>query len=178
VVAGEARGRKLEAPPGRHTRPTADRVREAVFNALTSLDVVDGARVVDLFAGSGAMGIEALSRGAASATFVESDARAAATIERNLATTGLPGGTLVRADAPRWLETRGEMFDLALIDPPYTFAEWPRLLAALDSEFAVLESDRPLEPGLGWRVLRQKQYGSTVVAIVAAQSGPSERVTA
>src|SRR5438093_104252 len=99
VVAGTARGRRLQAPPGRDVRPTSDRVREAVFSSLASLDVIEGATVADLFAGSGAMGVEALSRGAASATFVDSSAAAVAAIRANLADTGLAGtATVVRAD--------------------------------------------------------------------------------
>ncbi len=89
VVAGIAGGRRIQTPAGRQLRPTSERVREAVFSSLWSLGVLDGARVLDLFAGSGAMGIEALSRGAGSATFVEADPVAAKTIEANLAATGL-----------------------------------------------------------------------------------------
>src|SRR5688500_6095905 len=103
VVGGSAGGRRLRAPAGRSTRPTADRVREAMFNSLGSLDAVVGARVLDLFAGSGALGIEALSRGAAAATFVDSDARALAVVRANLDDTGLAGATLVRADALAFL---------------------------------------------------------------------------
>src|SRR5258706_7562012 len=88
VVSGTAKGRKLVAPAGRSTRPTSDRVREAIFSMLASLDALEGAIVVDLFAGSGALGIEALSRGAAHATFYELDREAVAAIETNLATTG------------------------------------------------------------------------------------------
>src|SRR5258705_6256920 len=98
VVAGELRGRRLVAPAAATTRPTTDRVREAVFNALGSLDVVVGARVLDLFAGSGALGIEALSRGAAAATFVDTSPKAIETVQANLAATGLTG-TLISADA-------------------------------------------------------------------------------
>ena len=91
VVAGTAGGRKLQAPPGRDIRPTSDRVREAVFSSLDSMGAVGGASVVDLFCGSGSLGIEALSRGAASATFVDNDPAAIATVRANLAATGLDG---------------------------------------------------------------------------------------
>ncbi|MFN2506284.1 MAG: RsmD family RNA methyltransferase, partial [Acidimicrobiales bacterium] len=91
VVAGLAGGRRLQAPEGRSIRPTSERVREAVFASLGSLGAVQGARVLDLFAGSGALGIEALSRGARSATFVDSDLRAVAAIRANLAAVGLVG---------------------------------------------------------------------------------------
>jgi 16S rRNA (guanine966-N2)-methyltransferase len=167
VIAGTAKGRRLGAPAGDTTRPTADRVREATFNALTSLAAVDGT-VLDLFAGSGALGIEALSRGAASATFVDTDARAIAAVRANLEATGLDGrATIVRNDALRFLASRPERFDLALLDPPYTFADadWAGLLAALDADVAVLESDREVAVPAPWQVLRSKRYGGTVVAI-------------
>jgi 16S rRNA (guanine966-N2)-methyltransferase len=166
VVAGVARGRRLEAPGGSGTRPTADRVREATFNALGSLGVVEGARVLDLFAGSGALGIEALSRGASAVTFVDDDARALATVRRNLAATGLAAGaTVVRADALRF---DGGPFELALLDPPYAFDDeaWQALLMTLDADVAVLESDRELPLPEPWRLLRAKRYGGTVVMIV------------
>jgi 16S rRNA (guanine966-N2)-methyltransferase len=167
VVAGTAKGRRLRAPAGDTTRPTADRVREATFNALTSLGALDGA-VLDLFAGSGALGIEALSRGAASATFVDADARAIAAVRANLEATGLDGrATVVRDDARRFLASRRARFDLALLDPPYTFADadWAGLLEVLDAGIAVLESDRDLALAPPWQVLRSKRYGGTVVAI-------------
>jgi 16S rRNA (guanine966-N2)-methyltransferase len=166
VVAGVARGRRLDAPEGSGTRPTADRVREATFNALGSLGVVEGARVLDLFAGSGALGIEALSRGAAAVTFVDNDARSLAAVRRNLDATGLAAGaTVVRGDALRF---EGGPFELALLDPPYAFddAAWDRLLTALDADVAVLESDREVPVPEPWRLLRAKRYGGTVVSIV------------
>ncbi len=104
IVAGSVRGRRLLAPPGRTTRPTSDRVREAVFNALGSMDALVDATVVDLFAGSGALGLEALSRGAARATFVESDRTAADVLRRNVAACGMEHrarvvcGDVARAD--------------------------------------------------------------------------------
>jgi 16S rRNA (guanine966-N2)-methyltransferase len=165
VVSGTARGRRLQAPAGRDTRPTSDRVREATFNALHSLGVVEGASVVDLFAGSGAMGIEALSRGAAGVTFVDRDPRAVATIRQNLARTGFTAtATVVRADAGDFL-AGVPRFDLAIVDPPYatTDEEWAGLLARLDAGVAVLESDRPVEPGPEWGIARVARYGDTVV---------------
>lgn len=121
VIAGTAKGRPLVAPTGRGTRPTADRVREAVFSSLQA--VVAGARVLDLYAGSGAMGIEALSRGAGAATFVERDRRACTTIRDNLATTRLDDGAAVVARDVRSalldLVAAGQTFDLVFVDPPY-----------------------------------------------------------
>jgi 16S rRNA (guanine966-N2)-methyltransferase len=168
VVAGVAKGRKLTAPDGDRTRPTSDRVREAIFNALFSLDdAVTDARVVDLFAGTGALGIEALSRGATSVTFVERDRRALAALEHNLSHTALGAqATVVRADALDWLAAVADGFDLALCDPPYDFAAWSELLARLPSPLAVLESDRPLDTFEGWEVVRTRRYGGTVVSIV------------
>lgn len=176
VVAGSARGRRLTTPPGAATRPTADRVREATFNALGSLGAVEGAAVLDLFAGSGAMGIEALSRGAASATFVDSDARALAAVRANLDATDLAGrASVVRADAFRWLRGAGP-FDLAVLDPPYATDDgaWAQLLGALDAEVAVLESDREVSLPEGWGILRSRSYGGSVV-VLARTNRPAER---
>jgi 16S rRNA (guanine966-N2)-methyltransferase len=134
VIAGTARGIRLEAP-GPGTRPLSDRVKQTLF-AILEPDL-PGARVLDLFAGSGAAGIEALSRGAAAATFVEHDAGAARVIAANLARTHLggPGATVVRDDGIRWLRRRadaaGQPFDLVVLDPPYARADL--LIAALEA---------------------------------------------
>jgi 16S rRNA (guanine966-N2)-methyltransferase len=168
VVAGEFRGRRLAAPRGARTRPTADRVREALFSMLGD---VSGARVLDLYAGSGALGIEALSRGAASAVFVERDPRAAAVIERNLTSLGLEEEVL-RRDAVRFLRAGTGTFDLVFCDPPYDSGS--RLagplaehLPALTSEDAriVTESDKrnPLE--LPFPLVTERTYGDTRIAI-------------
>ncbi|MGH9246029.1 MAG: 16S rRNA (guanine(966)-N(2))-methyltransferase RsmD [Acidimicrobiales bacterium] len=180
VVSGLAKGRRLVTPKGRDTSPTSDRVREAIFNALGSLDAVEGARVLDLFAGSGALGVEALSRGAAHATFVEKDDRAVASIWGNLVTTGFGEQASVTVnDAMTWLARRpgSGPFDLALADPPYAFADWGRLLdelAGLSVAIAVLESDRQIDPGANWQVVRVKRYGSTVVTIIRRRSSDPE----
>jgi 16S rRNA (guanine966-N2)-methyltransferase len=153
-------------------------VREAVFNALGSMDVVEGARVLDLFAGSGALGIEALSRGAAHATFVERDDRVVPLIWTNLVTTGLADRAAVALhDAPTWVNRRPGPgpFDLVLADPPYEFDEWEALLDGLadtNSDVVVIESDRSVDPGEKWQVVREKAYGSTVVTIVRRRTGP------
>jgi 16S rRNA (guanine966-N2)-methyltransferase len=177
VVAGTARGRRLEAPAGNEIRPTSDRVREAVFNALGSLDAVQGAEVLDLFAGIGALGIEALSRGARSCTFVERDRTARALIARNLAGTGLSGGaTISGGSAERFIEragAEGRTFDLALLDPPYAYTGWPDLLDALPASIAVIESDREIEAGSRWQVVRSRRYGTTLVAVARAQAPPA-----
>jgi 16S rRNA (guanine966-N2)-methyltransferase len=170
VVSGEVRGRRLVAPKGVTTRPTSDRVRQATFNALASLGYPDDATVVDLFAGSGALGIEALSRGAAHCTFVDSDRHAIAAIEANLAATGLAGrATVVRSDVLGWLRSGGSgdrtaaRADLALADPPYGFSGWHVLLASAPAPLVVVESDREVEVPPGWLLVRSKRYGVTVV---------------
>jgi 16S rRNA (guanine966-N2)-methyltransferase len=169
VVAGEARGRRLQAPAGPRTRPTSDRVREAIFDVLGSLDAVRDATVADLFAGSGALGIEALSRGAATATFVDRDRDAVASIRANLASCGFGAdrAQVVPGDVLSWVAGAPPV-DLVLADPPYSFTGWPELLAGLapTTGLAVLETGGVLELGSAWRVLRQKQYGGTVVTVI------------
>ena len=166
VVAGTARGRRLQAPAGSSLRPTSDRVREAMFDMLTSMDAVGGATVADLFAGTGALGIEALSRGAAAATMVDDDPLALEAVKVNLVTTGLYArATVVRADALDWLR-EAPAVDLAFADPPYAFEEWPVLLGGLRAGLVVVESNRQIEGAEGWKVLKVKQYGSTVVTMV------------
>jgi 16S rRNA (guanine966-N2)-methyltransferase len=169
VVAGSVRGRRISAPPGTDTRPTTDRVREAMFNALGSLGAVDGAVVVDLFAGSGALGIEALSRGAASAHFVESDRRAVAVIEENLTTLGLDDrGVVLRRPVEAALDDLPVPLDLVLADPPYDFDGWATLLDQVaprlaDDGLVVIESGRAIDLPPGWERVRERTYGGTVV---------------
>jgi 16S rRNA (guanine966-N2)-methyltransferase len=166
-------------------------VREAIFGILGSLAVVDTAvsadgpadgpagataveeaSVADLFAGSGALGIEALSRGAGSVVFVDVDRQAVATIRENIEALGLAGprATVVRTDAVRWLRTAPPT-NLVLADPPYAYREWPDLLTLLEpvlgpaGGLAVLESGAALDLGPGWEVLREKHYGGTVVTV-------------
>jgi 16S rRNA (guanine966-N2)-methyltransferase len=175
VIAGTLGGRRIAAPPGTDTRPTSDRVREALFSALGP---IDGARVLDLFAGSGALGIEALSRGAAHAVLVENDPRAAAVIQRNLETLAIDAAraTLRRRDALRVLRDAreaGEPYDLVFLDPPYRLATGlgPELAASLVPVLApgarvIGESDRrtPLElPGLSTTF--ERRYGDTLLRI-------------
>lgn len=169
IVGGEARGRRLVAPKGDATRPTSDFVREAIFNVLGGFLDLDGAHVVDLFCGTGAIGLEALSRGAASATFVDKDRLAVAATHTNVDHLGDGFGTatIVRSDVLTWLRRRPPGLaaaDVVFADPPYDFAAWPDLLDAIgDVPLAVLESDR--EPTLPppWEVARTKRYGGTVV---------------
>jgi 16S rRNA (guanine966-N2)-methyltransferase len=166
VIAGSHRGRRLRAVPGTGTRPTSDRVREAIFDVLGSLVELEGMAVVDLFAGSGALGIEALSRGAASVVFVENAPAALRVIGDNLRDLGLDArASVVRQDALRFVE-RPHHFDLALCDPPYGFDAWEGLLSRLDATLAVLESGRPLDLPESWESVRHKHYGGTLVTVV------------
>ena len=167
VVAGELRGRRFDAPPGNDTRPTTDKVREAVFNALGSLDLVRDAVVVDLFAGSGGMGIEALSRGAAEVVFVERDRAALRVLDDNLRSLGVADrARVMRGDAS--VAARGLTADLVIADPPYDFDAWTGLLTVVDAPFVVAEAGRSLDDldgldDLGWRVVRSRAYGRTSV---------------
>lgn len=137
------------------------------MNALGSLGAVVDATVLDLFAGSGAMGIEALSRGASHVTFVDHDRAAREAIETNLAATGLADhADVVPSTVERFLATVGDRrWDLAVLDPPYAFDGWPEVLLDLPADLAVLESDKAVDPPFGWEVLRTKRYGSTHVVI-------------
>ena len=168
VVAGEFRGRRLAAPRGARTRPTADRVREALFSMLG--DVSD-ARVLDLYAGSGALGIEALSRGAESAVFVERDAQALAALRRNLAAVGADA-EVRRQDVARFLAHPDARFDLVFCDPPYDGA--PRVAAPLSEALPALarenarivtESDKRNPLLLPLPLLVERAYGDTRIAI-------------
>ena len=172
IIAGSRKGARIFAPRGRDTRPTGDRAREAAFNLIGP---VDGMRVLDLFAGSGAMGLEALSRGAASATFVERDRAAADMIVRNLDKLGLTDATVVREDAARALASEaiaGRRYDLVLIDPPYRMLAGvlPSLAAHLPSVvagdgLAVVESDAREEPELPLPKRTSRRYGSTRITV-------------
>lgn len=171
IVAGTARGRRLEAPPGRGTRPTSDRVREAVFSMVGSLGGVEGELVADLYAGSGALGLEALSREAAGAVFVDRDRAAVQAIGTNLEALGLDGPEVVvhQGDVAANLASvagAGVLF----ADPPYAFDGWSDLLTGLsDAGFtglAVLESDGEVPVPEGWHVLKVRRYGGTVVTLV------------
>jgi 16S rRNA (guanine966-N2)-methyltransferase len=167
VIAGHLGGRRLLSVVGDDVRPTSDRVREALFNRLQSRGLVSGATVLDLFAGSGALGIEALSRGARCVTFVDRDRRSIEVVRANLAALGLADRTVVhQADALSFLGGSGRVWDLALLDPPYEFAEWPALLDALPAAVAVLETPAQPEPPSRWTVLHQKRYGRTHVSLL------------
>jgi 16S rRNA (guanine966-N2)-methyltransferase len=177
IVAGAARGRKLSVPPGSSTRPTADRVREALFSTLDAqLGGFDGVRVLDLYAGSGALGLEALSRGGSHALLVESDARAARVIRANVADLGFGASAqVVTAAVERVLATPPETpYHLVLADPPYAMsaAELTGVLEALTRGWlepgavVVVERDRRGE-AVTWPAGlvgdRERRYGETVL---------------
>jgi 16S rRNA (guanine966-N2)-methyltransferase len=176
IVAGRLGGRRITAPPGTDTRPTSDRVREALFSALGPLD--DGPRVLDLFAGSGALAIEALSRGAAQAVLVDADARAVQVVKANLQALDLHA-VVRRRDALAALKDAreaGESYDLVFLDPPYRLASGlgPELALALAPVLApgarvIGESDRrtPLDlPGMSTTF--ERRYGDTLLRIHTA----------
>ncbi|ANR92478.1 16S rRNA (guanine(966)-N(2))-methyltransferase RsmD [Mycobacterium avium] len=173
IIGGVAGGRRLAVPP-RGTRPTTDRVRESLFNILAARRELTGLAVLDLYAGSGALGLEALSRGAATALFVESDPRAAAVIARNIDTLGLPGATLRRGAVAAVLAGgAATAVDLVLADPPYDVgaAGVDAVLAALAAHgwvragsVAVVErpaGSAPLSWPAGWSGWPQRVYGDT-----------------
>ena len=163
IIAGEHRGARIFAPKGLDTRPTSDRVREAAFNLIGP---VDGAAVLDLFAGSGAMGLEAMSRGAASVTFVESDRDACRTIDRNVDKLRVKGATVVQQDGLLALSTERRSYDLILCDPPYGYEQQKRLAPYLVSALApdgllVYESGTREEPAIeGLSMRTSRTYGS------------------
>jgi 16S rRNA (guanine966-N2)-methyltransferase len=182
VIGGSWRGRRLDAPPGRDVRPTSDRAREAVFNILEhgrqkpgGGSPVPGARVLDAFAGSGALGIEALSRGAAHATFLDSNPAALAAVERNLATLGGLGMAAVRRADCLAPPTAREACDIVFLDPPYGEALAAPALLALqrggwiaEGALCIVEMSRgeAFEAPDGFEMPAERHYGRTRVAIL------------
>lgn len=173
VIAGTAGGRRLAVPPGNGTRPTSDRAREGLFSTWEALHGIKGSRVADLYAGSGAVGLEALSRGAVHALLVEADARAARTVRENVASLGLPGAEARTGKAEQVVTgpAPAEPYDLVFLDPPYAVAdeELREILLTLRSggwlsEDAVVTVERSTRGGsFGWpdgfEPLRSRRYG-------------------
>lgn len=188
VIAGSAGGIPLKVPQG-DTRPTTDRVREALFSNLASH--LPGARVLDLFAGSGALGIEALSRGAASALFIEHNRAAAEVLRGNLQKTRLTGGTLRQMDVFRALADlarTGQTFDLIFADPPYTHSardtdftrallessDLPRLMAPEGVWLLECRAEKKdFQACPPWSVMRQRDYGTTRLVWLRSDSPAS-----
>jgi 16S rRNA (guanine966-N2)-methyltransferase len=175
IVAGLAKGRRLTAPADA-TRPTSDRAREALFNSLAALLDLDGLRVLDLFAGTGAVGLEALSRGAAETVFVESDRAALDVLRRNVDAVGLPGATVVRRPVAAFLDGASDAgFDFVFADPPYALDDWALagLLTKLvdgghlteDAVIVVERSARGAGPAwpTGITPIRDRRYGEGVL---------------
>lgn len=169
IVAGEARGRRLAVPGV--ARPTGDRAREGLFSSLATVVDLEGTRVLDLYAGSGALGLEALSRGAAAVTLVDHDAQAVVVLRRNAAAVGLPGAEVVHAPVERWLAGAVAAYDVVFLDPPYDQADLP--LAALhpllaDDAVVVIERSArgaPLAWPDGYEGHRSRRYGEAMIWI-------------
>jgi 16S rRNA (guanine966-N2)-methyltransferase len=192
IVAGRWRGRQLRAPEGESTRPTSDRVREALFSSLVSMLGPDlgGGAVLDAFAGSGALGLEALSRGACQATFVENDQAARSVLAANIAALGaesltrvVPGDALLTTTLA--MARTGGPFALLLLDPPYRIssAQVAGLMTALEGEGSLMPgavvvyehatASRPVAPDV-FEIERTRQYGSTSVTIMRRFSPTTE----
>jgi 16S rRNA (guanine966-N2)-methyltransferase len=174
IIAGTHRGRRIAAPKGAHTRPTGDRVREALFNLVGP---VDGASVLDLYAGSGALGLEALSRGAHRCVFAETDAAACRVIRANLETLGLTGGLVLQRDALAVLReerSAGRRHELVLLDPPYErWSDVERRLGELlpavvaETGLVVTETGARTEPMLPFDPVTTRRYGSARLTVFA-----------
>lgn len=171
IIAGEARGRRLQVPVGDITRPTSDRAREGLFSSLQSLGDVDGARVLDLYAGSGALGLEALSRGALSATLVEDDPLALNAIRDNIASTKLAGAHVVPMRVEQFLAGEPEpRYDVAFLDPPYDVDVTPVLRSLrpwLAADAVVAVERRTRDGDLTWpdrfEPQRSRRYGEATL---------------
>ena len=180
IVAGAVGGRRLAVPP-RGTRPTSERVREALFSAIEAWTDLDDARVLDLYAGSGALGFEALSRGAAAVTFVESDRTAVQVLKANIATLGLPGASVAQSRVLTFLTaSEATAHELVLLDPPYADQNTDEVVAALTGwtspgAIVVLErsarSPQPVWHGF-LRQVKVRKYGDT--ALYWAEHHPAE----
>jgi 16S rRNA (guanine966-N2)-methyltransferase len=174
IIGGTHRGRRIAAPKGGHTRPTGDRVREALFNLVGP---VDGVSVLDLYAGSGALGLEALSRGARRCVFVETDGAACRAIRANLETLELTGGLVTQRDALAMLREEraaGRRHELLLVDPPYE--RWQQLEPRLsdlvpavvaEAGMVVVETDARVEPTLPLDLVTTRRYGSARLTLFA-----------
>ena len=165
IIGGRWRRRLLRFPDALELRPTPDRVRETLFNWLGQ--ELDGQRVLDLFAGSGALGVEALSRGAVSVTLVESAAPVVQALRDNASALGLEGLEVLRSDALQFAarcRAEGRQFDLLLLDPPYRQGWWDKLVPLLDALVAkggqvYVEAEMAVEPPVGWQVVRAGKAG-------------------
>ena len=171
IIGGRWRSRIVRFPPAVQLRPTPDRVRETLFNWLGQR--LDGLACLDLFAGSGALGFEALSRGAARVVMVEKDRAIAAALRESSALLEAGNAQIVVADAMAWLAKTAERFDVAFIDPPYASGLQEAAMRALGPRLneharVYVESDRPLEAPPGWKALREDRAGTVRYALYEA----------
>lgn len=181
ITGGQAKGIRLDVLPGDRTRPTTDRVRESLFGSLQAF--LPEAKVLDLYAGSGSLGLEAASRGATSVTFVEGHAATAQLLEKNAAKlkpAGVEADLMVlNRKSEVFLMACSSAFDLVLIDPPYSFFQEEGFLSSIwgllgqdgvlsEESLVVMEHPKRTEPGCGegWTILKQKDYGGTKVSFV------------
>jgi 16S rRNA (guanine966-N2)-methyltransferase len=185
VIAGELRGRTIRPPKARDFRPTTDRVKESLFNILAHRMPLRDTRVCDLFAGSGSLGIEALSRGAASATFVENGRDALEIVRRNIADLGLSAsGRIAAVPVERFLATTEERFDLILADPPYAYAAHASLMETVSTRrvlraggFLVMEHSghTTLPVPAQWVLVTTRDFGTTAITLLQGNPENPER---
>ncbi len=169
VISGSAKGRKLVVPSGDHVRPTKDRVKEAIFNSLHSYGLVESRSFLDLFSGTGSLGIEALSRGAKSVVFIDHHAEAIDCIILNVEKLNY-GSTskILKTDALSFLE-RDDYFDVALLDPPYKYEHWGTLLKQVNAHSIVIESSEQVTLESDWEIIKSQKYGQTNLLIASRQ---------
>ncbi len=173
VLSGSDKGRRLIAPQGSSTRPTTARVRGSLFDILVSRYDLTNTTVLDLYAGSGALGLEALSRGASRVTFVDWSPKASRVLRQNILRLGVMNRSkLVRANVMEYLQRLDEedkdVFDLVFCDPPYEFSQWQSLLELLPKgAILVLESDREIDPPVDRVTVKCKRYGGSVVTVLS-----------
>ena len=168
IIGGKWKRKNISFNDAEGLRPTLGKVRETLFNWLGQ-DLYDK-KCLDLFAGTGALGIEALSRGAKKATFVDKSSESLELIKENLKKSGFEKTSeIVKEDSLKWLQKSSKSLDLVLLDPPYSFKNWSKLLDAILQKqpgIVVIESNREIDPGPNWHVDSIRQYGSSVVVVI------------
>lgn len=181
VLGGKEGGRRLRSVPNNSVRPTTARVKKSLFDMILVRFDIEGWRVLDLFGGSGSLGIEALSRGAGRVVFVEKAHKTIVALRQNLKELGLTEkADIVRSDVIDYLRTLSATptalpFDLIFCDPPYKFDQWPEIFEYLPRDaILVVESDRAIELPPQWKAFRSKSYGRTVVALVCYEEGEGD----
>ena len=175
IISGTARGSRIQAPDGRSTtRPITDRAKESIFNMLVSLGGVDDAVVLDLFAGSGSFGLEALSRGARRVTFVERDRRALAALRANVERLGFgQRATVIGAPVEVALAGLGPA-DIAFCDPPYAADPWRELQDGIEAELLVGHAETPVALTERWEEIRRRTYGRSQIVIARRSVPPAD----